>query len=44
MHNHHEQVKGQLQDSINKYKKKVDLRKREVNFEYVDMVVARLRK
>ena len=40
----HEQVKQQLQDSSIKYKNRADLRKREVNFEVGDLVLAHLRK
>ena len=40
----HEQVKQQLQDSSIKYKIRSDLRKREVNFEVGDLVLAHLRK
>ena len=40
----HEQVKQQLQVSNHKYKSRVDLRSREVNYEVGDLVLAYLRK
>ena len=40
----HEQVKQLLQDSNIKYKTRVDMRRREVNFEVGDLVLAHLRK
>ena len=40
----HEQVKQQLQDSNIKYKGRADLKRREVNFEVGDLVLAHLRK
>ena len=40
----HEQVKQQLQDNKIKYKSRGALKKREVNFEVGDLVLARLRK
>lgn len=40
----HEQVKQQLQDSNIKYKTRADMRRREVNFEVGDLVLAHLRK
>ena len=36
----HEQVKQSLQDNNIKYKNIVDLKKREVNFEFKDLVLA----
>ena len=40
----HEQVKQQLQDSNIKHKSRVDLKRREVNFEVGDLVLAHLRR
>ena len=40
----HEQLKQQLQDISMKYKKRENLIKREVNFEFGDLVLAHLRK
>jgi BMFP domain-containing protein YqiC len=40
----HEQVKGKLQESGQRYKKRVDLKRREVNFEVGDQVLAHLRR
>ena len=40
----HEQVKQQLQDNNIQYKTRADLRKREMNFEVGDLVLAHLRK
>lgn len=40
----HEQLKQQLQDSNIKYKTRVEMRRREVNFEVGDLVLAHLRK
>lgn len=40
----HEQVKQQLQDSNIKYKARADMKRREVNFEVGDLVLAHLRK
>jgi hypothetical protein len=40
----HDQIKGQLQNSNQKYKRRVDQRRREVNFEIGDQVLAHLRK
>ena len=40
----HDQVKQQLQDNNIKYKNTTDLKKREVNFEVGDLVLAHLRK
>lgn len=40
----HEQVKHRLQESGYKYKQREDLKRREVNFEVGDMVLAHLRK
>lgn len=40
----HENVKGKLQESSQKYKERVDLKRREVNFEVGDLVLAHLRK
>jgi len=40
----HEQVKQNLQDSSYKYKLKADLKRREMNYEVGDMVLAHLRK
>ena len=40
----HEQVKQQLQDSSIKYKRREDLKRREVNFEVGDLVLAHLRR
>ena len=40
----HEHVKQQLQDNNIKYKSRVDLKGREVNFEVGDLVLAHLRR
>jgi hypothetical protein len=40
----HDQIKGQLHNSSQKYKNRVDQRRREVNFEIGDQVLAHLRK
>jgi len=40
----HEQVKEQLQENSLKYKQRADLKRREVNFEEGDLVLAYLRK
>jgi hypothetical protein len=40
----HDQIKGQLQNNNQKYKSRVDQRRREVNFEIGDQVLAHLRK
>ena len=40
----HEQVKHRLQDSSDKYKQRVDLHRKEVNFEVGYMVLDHLRK
>lgn len=40
----HEQIKHQLQDNNIKYNNREDLKKREVNFEVGDLVLAHLRK
>ena len=40
----HEQVKQQLQDSSIKYKNRVDLKRREVNFEIGYLVLAHVRR
>jgi hypothetical protein len=40
----HDQIKGQLQDSSQKYKIQVDQKRREVHFEVGDQVLAHLRK
>jgi hypothetical protein len=40
----HDQIKGQLQDSNQKYKSRIDQRRREVHFEVGDQVLAHLRK
>jgi hypothetical protein len=40
----HDQIKGQLQDRIHKYKSRVDQRIREVHFEIGEKFLAHLRK
>lgn len=44
IHSLHEQVKGQLQNSSNKYKQSKDQKRKEVEFEIGDLVLAQLRK
>jgi len=40
----HDQIKRQLQDNNQKYKRKIDHRRREVNFEIGNQVLAHIRK
>jgi len=40
----HEHVKGQLHDSNQRYKQREDLKRREVNFEVRDQVLAHLKR
>jgi hypothetical protein len=40
----HDQIKGQLHDSSQKYKSQIDQRRREVHFKVGDQVLAHLRK
>jgi hypothetical protein len=40
----HEQIKGQLQNNNQRYKDRVDQKRKEVNFEVGDQVLAHLRK
>jgi hypothetical protein len=44
MHNFHDQNKGQLHDKIQRYKNRIDHKRREVNFEIGDQVLVHLRK
>lgn len=44
MHDIHKQVKETLEKNLDKYKRKVDLKKRDVQFKVGDLVLAHLRK
>jgi hypothetical protein len=44
MHNLHDQIKGQLQNSSQRYKRRANQRRREVNFKIGDQVLVHLRK
>lgn len=44
MHNIHKQVKETLEKNVDKYKRKGDLKKRDVQFKVGDLVLAHLRK
>jgi hypothetical protein len=40
----HDHIKGQLHNNSQRYKRKIDQRRREINFEVGDKVLAHLRK